>query len=42
VEKDLRAAGATTFVILFGTNAVAGYNDLDKRFDAWKVPALIR
>ena len=41
VEKDLRAAGATTFVILFGTNAVAGYNDLDKRFDAWKVPALI-
>ena len=41
VEKELRAAGATTFVILFGTNAVAGYNDLDKRFDAWKVPALI-
>jgi hypothetical protein len=28
-------------VILFGTNAVAGYKDLDKRFDAWKVPVLI-
>lgn len=41
VEKELRAAGATTFVILFGTNAVVGYNNLDKRFDAWKVPALM-
>jgi hypothetical protein len=41
VEKELRAAGATTFVILFGTNAVGGYNDLDKRFDTWKVPALM-
>jgi len=41
VEKDLRAAGASTFVILFATNAIGGYNDLDKRFDAWKVPVLI-
>jgi hypothetical protein len=41
VEKDLRAAGASTFVMLFATNAVGGYDDLDKRFDAWKVPALI-
>jgi hypothetical protein len=41
IEKELRAAGATTFVIVFGTNAVGGYNDLDKRFDAWKLPALM-
>jgi hypothetical protein len=41
VEKELRSAGATTFVILFGTNAVGGYTDLDKRFDTWKVPALM-
>src|SRR5882762_9659546 len=41
VEKELRTAGATTFVIVFGTNAVGGYNDLDKRFDTWKLPALM-
>jgi|SRR5271167_1355069 len=40
-EKELRAAGATTFVIVFGTNAVGGYDDLDKRFDTWKLPALM-
>jgi hypothetical protein len=41
IEKELRAAGATTFVIVFGTNAVGGYEDLDKRFDTWKLPALM-
>lgn len=41
IEKELRTAGATTFVILFGTNAVGGYDDLDKRFDTLRVPALI-
>lgn len=41
VEKELRAAGATTFLILFGTNAVGGYDDLDRRFETWKVPALV-
>lgn len=41
IEKELRTAGATTFVILFGTNAVGRYDDLDKRFDTLRVPALI-
>jgi len=41
VEKELRATGATTFLILFGTNAVGGYDDLDNRFNAWKVPAIM-
>jgi hypothetical protein len=31
MEKKLRATGANTFVILFGANAVGGYDDLDKR-----------
>jgi hypothetical protein len=41
VEKELRVAGASTFVIVFGTNAVGGYDDLDGRFDSWKIPALV-
>ncbi|MGD0630384.1 MAG: hypothetical protein ABR987_13595 [Terracidiphilus sp.] len=41
LEKQLREAGVTPYVILFGTNAVGGYNDLDKRFDSWMVPALM-
>jgi hypothetical protein len=41
VEKELRAAGATSLVIVFGTDAVAGYDDLDKRFDTLKLPALM-
>lgn len=41
IEKELRSAGATTFVIVFGTNAVGGYDDLDKRFDTWELPALM-
>jgi hypothetical protein len=41
VEKELRAAGATTFLFVFGTNAVGGYDNLDKRFDTWQIPALM-
>ncbi len=41
IEKEIRAAGGSTFVILFGANVVGGYEDLDKRFDAWKLPALM-
>jgi hypothetical protein len=41
IEKQLRAAGAGTFLIVFGTNAVGGYDDLDKRFDAWPVPSIV-
>ena len=40
VEKELRAAGATTFVIVSGTNAVGRYDDLDKRFDSWTFPSI--
>ncbi len=41
IEKELRAAGASTYFIVFGTNAVGGYDDLDKRFEAWPAPAIV-
>jgi hypothetical protein len=41
IERDLRAAGANIYFIVFGTNAVSGYDDLDKRFEAWPVPAIV-
>src|SRR5205085_2143079 len=40
IEPELRRAGATTFVILAGTNAVKGYDDLDHRFDSWPAPSI--
>jgi hypothetical protein len=40
IEPELRRAGATTFVILVGTNAVKGYDDLDHRFDSWLAPSI--
>lgn len=41
VEQAIRAAGAKPYLVLFGTNAVGGYNDLDHRFDAWSLPAIV-
>src|SRR4029077_15472810 len=35
IERELRAAGATTYVIVPGTNNIGSY-DLDPRFDSWK------
>ena len=40
VEPELRRAGAKTFLILAGTNAVKGYDDLDHRFDSWPSPSI--
>jgi hypothetical protein len=40
IEPELRRAGAKTFVILAGTNAVGGYDDLDHRFDSWPAPSI--
>lgn len=41
VERELRAAGADPYLIVFGTNAVGGYDDLDSRFDAWPRPVIV-
>ncbi|HTT18659.1 MAG TPA: hypothetical protein VMG82_06935 [Candidatus Sulfotelmatobacter sp.] len=40
IEPELRRAGAKTFLILAGTNAVGSYDDLDKRFDSWPAPSI--
>jgi len=40
IERELQAAGATTFVTAPGTNTVGSYDDFDKRFDTWKPPAV--
>jgi hypothetical protein len=40
IEKELRGAGANTFVIVSGTNTVGRYDDLDKRFDSWAFPSI--
>ena len=41
VEPQLQQAGAKTYLILFGTNVVGGYDDLDHRFDSWPTPAIV-
>ena len=41
IEQQLRRDGASPYFVLFGTNAVGGFDDLDKRFDAWPVPAIV-
>jgi len=40
IEPELLRGGAKTFVILAGTNAVKGYDDLDQRFDFWAAPSI--
>ena len=40
VERTIRAAGANPYLVVFGTNAVGGFDDLDKRFDVWPAPVI--
>jgi len=41
IEPHLRKAGAKTYLIVFGTNVVGGYDDLDHRFDSWPTPSIV-
>ncbi len=41
IERTIRAAGVDPYLVLFGTNVVGGYDDVDARFDAWKTPAIV-
>jgi len=41
VESTICAAGANPYLVVLGTNAVGGYDDLDQRFDSWPVPAIV-
>src|ERR1700747_3898666 len=38
IEHQLQLAGAETYLIVVGTNATGGYDDLDHRFDSWPAP----
>lgn len=41
VERTVRAAGVDPYLVVLGTDAVGGYDDLDPRFDAWRTPAIV-
>jgi hypothetical protein len=41
VEREILAAGANPYLVVFGTNAVNDHGDVDRRFDSWPVPVLL-
>lgn len=41
IEKKLISSGAHPYLIVFGTNTPGSYDNLDHRFDAWRVPAIV-
>ena len=41
IEPHLRRMGAKTYLIVFGTNVIGGYDDLDHRFDSWRAPTIV-
>lgn len=41
VEREIRGAGANPFLVVFGTNAVDGFDNLDNRFNEWPRPAIV-
>jgi hypothetical protein len=40
IERQLRAAGANPYLVVFGTNVVDNQGHLDKRFNSWSTPAI--
>jgi len=40
IERELRAAGANPYLVVFGTNVIDNRGDVDKRFDTWPVPVI--
>jgi hypothetical protein len=40
IERDLLAAGANPYLVVFGTNVIDNRGDVDKRFDSWPVPVI--
>lgn len=41
IERELRAAGANPYLVVFGTNMVDNHGDADKRFDSWPAPVIV-
>jgi hypothetical protein len=42
VEQEIRAAEVNPYLVVLGTNAVGGYDDLDSRFDTWRAPVIVQ
>jgi hypothetical protein len=40
IERELLAAGANPYLVVFGTNVIDNHGNVDKRFDAWPVPVI--
>ena len=40
VERELRAAGANPYLVVFGSNVIDSQGQIDQRFDSWPAPAL--
>jgi hypothetical protein len=40
IERELRAAGANPYLVVFGTNVIDNRGDVDKRFDSWPAPVI--
>jgi hypothetical protein len=41
IEKQLRAAGANPYLIVFGTNTGGKAGELDHCFDSWPIPSVV-
>jgi hypothetical protein len=41
IERELRAADANPYLVVFGTNVIDGHGDVDHRFDAWNAPVIV-
>jgi hypothetical protein len=41
IERELRAAGANPYLVVFGTNVIDNRGDVDRRFESWPVPVMV-
>jgi len=41
IEQQLRNAGARTYLIVTGTSTTGTAGEVDRRFDAWRVPSIV-
>ena len=40
IERELRAAGANPYLVVFGTNVIDNRGDVDTRFSSWPAPVI--
>ena len=41
IERELRAAGANPYLVVFGTDVIDGRGDVDHRFYDWNAPVIV-